>query len=100
MDETARRRKIQTAYNKEHHITPKTIKKDIRDLISVTKPDKNAGKKDDFVETDFESMTLEQQKDMIKRLEDEMRSAAKKLDFEHAATLRDTVLELKAELDN
>jgi len=100
MDETARRRKIQTAYNKKHHITPKTIKKDIRDLISVTKPDKNAGKKDDFVETDFESMTLEQQKDMIKRLEDEMRSAAKKLDFEHAATLRDTVLELKAELDN
>ncbi|MFC6254452.1 excinuclease ABC subunit UvrB [Secundilactobacillus hailunensis] len=99
MDETARRRKIQTAYNKKHHITPKTIKKDIRDLISVTKPDKNAGKKDDFVETDFESMTLEQQKDMIKRLEDEMRSAAKKLDFEHAATLRDTVLELKAELD-
>ncbi|GAX03197.1 excinuclease ABC subunit B [Secundilactobacillus pentosiphilus] len=99
MDETARRRKIQIAYNKKHGITPKTIKKDIRDLISVTKPDEKAGKKDDFVETDFESMTLEQQRDMIKRLEDEMRSAAKKLDFEHAATLRDTVLELKAELD-
>ncbi|MCH5462187.1 excinuclease ABC subunit UvrB [Lactobacillus sp. LC28-10] len=99
MDETARRRKIQMAYNKEHGITPKTIKKDIRDLISVTKPDESSGKKDDFVETDFESMTLEEQKDMIKRLEDEMRSAAKKLDFEHAATLRDTVLELKTELD-
>ncbi|WP_203649620.1 excinuclease ABC subunit UvrB [Secundilactobacillus yichangensis] len=99
MDETARRRKIQTAYNKKHGITPKTIKKDIRDLISVTKPDESAGKKDDFVESDFESMTLEQQQDMIKRLEDEMRSAAKKLDFEHAATLRDTVLELKTELD-
>ncbi|GAW99780.1 excinuclease ABC subunit UvrB [Secundilactobacillus mixtipabuli] len=99
MDETARRRQIQIAYNKEHGITPKTIKKDIRDLISVTKPDENAGKKDDFVETDFESMTLEEQHDMIKRLEDEMRSAAKKLDFEHAATLRDTILELKTELD-
>lgn len=99
MDETARRRQIQIAYNKEHGITPKTIKKDIRDLISVTKPDENAGKKDDFVGTDFESMTLEEQHDMIKRLEDEMRSAAKKLDFEHAATLRDTILELKTELD-
>lgn len=99
MDETARRREVQIAYNKKHGITPKTIKKDIRDLISVTKPDENAGKKDDFVETDFESMTSEEQQDMIKRLEDEMRSAAKKLDFEHAATLRDTILELKTELD-
>ncbi|GAX08670.1 excinuclease ABC subunit B [Secundilactobacillus silagincola] len=99
MDETARRREVQIAYNKKHGITPKTIKKDIRDLISVTKPDENAGKKDDFVETDFESMTSEEQQGMIKRLEDEMRSAAKKLDFEHAATLRDTILELKTELD-
>ncbi len=99
MDETARRREVQIAYNKKHGNTHKTIKKDIRDLISVTKPDENAGKKDDFVETDFESMTSEEQQDMIKRLEDEMRSAAKKLDFEHAATLRDTILELKTELD-
>ncbi|MTV82436.1 excinuclease ABC subunit UvrB [Secundilactobacillus folii] len=99
MDETARRRKIQIAYNKKHHITPTTIVKPIRDLISVTKPDTDTGEKDDFVENDFESMTHEQQMDMISRLEDEMRSAAKKLDFEHAATLRDTVLELKAEVD-
>ncbi|KRK99893.1 excinuclease ABC subunit B [Secundilactobacillus odoratitofui DSM 19909 = JCM 15043] len=99
MDETARRRQIQTAYNKKHGITPKTIKKDIRDLISVTKPSEGSGEKDDFVESDFESMSHEEQLDMIKRLEDEMRSAAKKLDFEHAATLRDTVLELKTELD-
>lgn len=99
MDETARRREIQMAYNKEHDITPKTIKKEIRDLISVTKPAEGSGEKDDFVESDFESMTHEEQLDMIKRLEDEMRSAAKKLDFEHAATLRDTVLELKSEIE-
>lgn len=100
MDETARRRQIQMKYNEDHNITPKTIIKPIRDLISVTKTDSHAGEKDDFVESDFESMTHEQQLDMVGRLEDEMRAAAKKLDFEHAATLRDTVLELKAELDS
>lgn len=99
MDETARRREIQTKYNTEHGITPKTIKKEIRDLISVTKPAGDSGEKDDFVESDFESMTHEEQLDMIGKLENEMRAAAKKLDFEHAATLRDTVLELKAQLD-
>lgn len=99
MDETARRREIQTKYNTEHGITPKTIKKEIRDLISVTKPAGDSGEKDDFVESDFESMTHEEQLDMIDKLENEMRAAAKKLDFEHAATLRDTVLELKAQLD-
>lgn len=99
MDETARRREIQQKYNEEHGITPQTIKKEIRDLISVTKTDEHSGEKDDFVESDFDAMSSKDQKVMIARLEDEMRSAAKKLDFEHAATLRDTVLELKAEMD-
>ncbi len=99
MDETARRREIQQKYNEEHGITPQTIKKEIRDLISVTKTDEHSGEKDDFVESDFDAMSSKDQKAMIARLEDEMRSAAKKLDFEHAATLRDTVLELKAEMD-
>ncbi|KRM75406.1 excinuclease ABC subunit UvrB [Secundilactobacillus collinoides] len=99
MDETARRREIQDKYNKEHGITPTTIKKEIRDLISVTKTDEHSGEKDDFVESDFEAMSKKDQTAMVARLEDEMRAAAKKLDFEHAATLRDTVLELKAEMD-
>ncbi|GAK48408.1 excinuclease ABC subunit B [Secundilactobacillus oryzae JCM 18671] len=98
MDETARRRTIQEKYNEEHGITPKTIKKDIRELISVVKPNEKSGEKDDFLETDFDEMTKEQQKAMIKQLEDQMRESAKKLDFEQAATLRDTILELKAEM--
>ena len=100
MDETARRRKIQEAYNNEHGITPKTIIKPIRDLISVTKASADSGEKDDFVESDFEAMSKADQKQMIDRLENEMRAAAKDLDFEHAATLRDTILELKAEMDS
>ncbi|MFC6274933.1 excinuclease ABC subunit UvrB [Levilactobacillus tangyuanensis] len=98
MDETARRRTTQIAYNKEHGITPTTIIKPIRDLISVTKTDENAGEKDDFVASDFEDMDREDQEKLIARLEDEMRAAAKKLDFEQAASLRDTVMEMKTEI--
>ena len=98
IDETARRRGIQEKYNKDHHITPKTIKKAIPELIASTKNTEDAGKKDDFLETDFDDMTHEQQLDLISKLEEQMKTAAKKLDFEQAATLRDTVMELKAQI--
>ena len=98
IDETARRRQIQEKYNEDHHITPKTIKKAIPDLIASTKNTADAGKKDDFLETDFDDMTHEQQLDLISKLEEQMKTAAKKLDFEQAATLRDTVMELKAQI--
>lgn len=98
IDETARRRRIQEKYNEDHHITPKTIKKAIPDLIASTKNTADAGKKDDFLETDFDDMTHEQQLGLISKLEEQMKTAAKKLDFEQAATLRDTVMELKAQI--
>ncbi|KRN76388.1 UvrABC system protein B [Lentilactobacillus parabuchneri] len=98
IDETARRRAIQVKYNEEHGITPKTIVKPIRSLISVTKTSDDSGEKDDFVESDFEQMSQKDQKQMLERLTEEMREAAKKLDFEQAATLRDTIIELKGEM--
>ena len=98
IDETARRRQIQEKYNEDHHITPHTIKKAIPELIASMKESADAGKKDDFLETDFDDMTHEQQLDMISKLEEQMKTAAKKLDFEQAATLRDTVMELKAQI--
>mgnify|MGYP001303718128 FL=1 len=98
IDETAHRRKIQMQYNEDHHITPTTIKKAIPELIASTKVTEDSGKKDDFLETDFDDMTHEQQLDMISKLEEQMKTAAKKLDFEQAATLRDTVMELKAQI--
>ncbi|MDV3518272.1 excinuclease ABC subunit UvrB [Lentilactobacillus otakiensis] len=98
IDETAHRRAIQIAYNKKHCITPTTIVKPIRSLISVTKGSDDSGEKDDFVESDFEQMNKTDQKDMLARLTDEMRDAAKKLDFEQAATLRDTIIELKGQM--
>ena len=97
IDETAHRRAIQIAYNKAHGITPTTIVKPIRNLISITKGSDDSGEKDDFVESDFEQMSQKDQKDMLARLTEEMRDAAKKLDFEQAATLRDTIIELKGQ---
>lgn len=98
IDETAHRRAIQIAYNKKHGITPTTIKKPIRNLISITKNTDDSGEKDDFVESDFEQMDKKGQKNMLARLTEEMRDAAKQLDFEQAATLRDTIIELKGEM--
>ncbi|WP_461240587.1 excinuclease ABC subunit UvrB [Paucilactobacillus sp. N302-9] len=99
MDETARRRKIQDAYNKEHGITPHTIQKEIRDAIVVTKETDDSGSKDDFTQQDFADMAKDDQQEMLKQLDEQMKSAAKRLDFEQAATLRDTILELKAQVE-
>ena len=98
IDETKRRRYIQEEYNRKHHITPKTIKKDIRDQISVLdNPDKET---EDLAsdEVEFSKMTKAEQKEMIDRLKTQMKQAAKDLKFEEAASLRDTILELEAEI--
>jgi len=93
IDETARRRSIQEAYNEEHGITPKTIIKEIRELISISKVAEDTG---DYVTTSYEDLSKEEKETLLLKLEQEMREAAKALDFEKAATLRDTILELKA----
>ena len=95
IDETMRRRSIQEAYNKEHHIVPKTIKKEIRELISITKTAKVAEEPFDFKH--YQEYSKEEKELMLAKLEKEMKDAAKALDFERAATLRDTILELKSE---
>lgn len=93
MDETGRRREIQEQYNEEHGIVPKTIIKEIRDLIAISKVAEEVGAYDI---SSYDEMSKEERNLMIEKLEDEMREAAKTLDFETAATLRDTILELKA----
>lgn len=94
MSETTRRRTIQEAYNKEHGIKPKTIIKEIRDLISITKV---ADEESTYsISEQYADLSKSEKADVIMKLEHEMREAAKALDFERAATLRDTVLELKA----
>ncbi len=96
MDETARRRSIQQKYNEEHGIVPKTIIKEIRDLIAITKV---AEDEENYMTlADYEDMSKEDRETLILKLEKEMKDAAKALDFETAATLRDTILELKAAL--
>lgn len=93
MDETSRRRSIQEQYNEEHGIVPKTIIKEIRDLISISKV---ADDTESYDATSFDELSKSERKELIAKMEEEMREAAKTLDFETAATLRDTILELKA----
>ena len=93
MDETTRRRNIQQQYNEDHGIEPKTIIKEIRDLISISKVAEDI---ESFDATSYDELSKSERKELIAKLEDEMREAAKTLDFETAATLRDTILELKA----
>ncbi|MBM6437387.1 UvrB/UvrC motif-containing protein, partial [Streptococcus suis] len=82
---------IQMAYNEEHGIIPQTIKKEIRDLISVTK----AVTQDKEEVVDFNALNKDERKAMIKKLEGQMQEAAEVLDFELAAQIRDMVIELK-----
>lgn len=98
IDATNRRRKIQMEFNKEHGITPKTIIKPIRDAISATKNNgKDEEKSDSFADLNFDELTAKQKQTMIKTLRQQMQEAAKKLDFEEAANLRDAILELQNE---
>ena len=93
IDETARRRGIQEAYNKEHGIVPKTIIKEIRDLIAITKVAEETG---EYTTTSYEELSREEKATLLLKLEKEMKDAAKALDFETAANVRDMILELKA----
>ena len=87
ISETNRRREIQERYNKEHGITPKTIIKDVRDIIEI-------GQKADSDKPDSKLSRAEKQA-LIKRLTSEMHQAAKILEFEHAAYLRDRINKLR-----
>ena len=95
IDETNRRRAIQMKYNEEHGIVPKTIIKPVRDMISVVKADKEAEKSDSFADLNFDELTAKQKKQMIANLKEQMQDAAKRLDFESAANLRDAIIELE-----
>lgn len=100
IDETKRRRTIQEAYNKEHGITPKTIIKPIQEAITAVKPveDEQADKGGEFTSKDFAALDKGAQAQMIAELTEQMKAAAKRLDFEQAATLRDTVMELTSQM--
>ena len=95
IDETNRRRAIQMKYNEEHGIVPKTIIKPVRDMISVVKADKEVEKSDSFADLNFDELTAKQKKQMIANLKEQMQDAAKRLDFESAANLRDAIIELE-----
>lgn len=94
--ETERRRAIQTAYNEQHGITPQTIRKKVRDVIEATKV---AEQKSSYLtgKDDLGKLSKKDRQSVIARLEAEMKDAAKNLQFERAAELRDALLELKAE---
>ena len=93
IDETNRRRSIQEAYNKEHGITPKTISKPVEDAIRGKETKEMAAK---YLKKKAK-MSKQDKAKMIAGLEAEMKEAAKVLDFERAAELRDMLFELKAE---
>jgi len=94
IEETKRRRQKQEAYNEEHGITPKTIQKEVRDVIRAT----TAAEETEVYEAGpAKKMTKKEREKTIAKMEAEMKEAAKALDFERAAELRDLLLELKAE---
>lgn len=96
IDETNRRREIQAAYNEKHGITPKTIIKEVRDVIRATiAADPN--EEFDTVANKLASMPKEERAKTLERIENEMKAAAKELDFERATELRDILFELQAE---
>ncbi|ASA96901.1 excinuclease ABC subunit B [Anoxybacillus flavithermus] len=95
INETKRRRAIQEAYNREHGIVPKTIQKDIPDVIRATFA---AEEKEAYETKDVRHLSKEERLALIAKLEQEMKEAAKALHFERAAELRDLILELKAEV--
>ena len=96
IQETERRRSIQEAYNKEHGITPTTIRKAVRDLITVSKA---VAETENKLKKDPESMNRKELMKLITKVEKQMREAAANLNFEQAAELRDKMIELKKNLE-
>jgi excinuclease ABC subunit B len=96
IDETERRRQIQAAYNKKHGIVPQTIKKDVREVIEATKVAEQTAEYVTGKQT--KKMSKSERNKLIRDLEKEMKQAAKELNFERAAELRDLIIELKAEV--
>ena len=95
IDETRRRRELQMRYNEEHGITPQTIRKAVRDLISISK---KVGEQEEGLEEEPEAMSREELEKLSKDLQRQMKKAAADLDFETAAKLRDNMIELKKHL--
>ena len=95
IEETERRREIQEKYNQEHGITPQTIQKSVRDLISISK---EIAQKDLQFEKDPESMSKKELEKLVADIEKKMKKAAAELDFETAAELRDRMIELKKQV--
>ena len=95
LDETNRRREIQQKYNEEHGITPQTIKKAVRDLISISK---DIAKEEKEYEKDPESMSRSELEKLVEEIQKQMKKAAAELNFEAAAELRDKMLNLKKHL--
>ncbi|WP_459829245.1 excinuclease ABC subunit UvrB [Faecalimonas hominis] len=93
--ETERRRKVQMAYNEEHGITPQTVKKAVRDLISISK---KVASEELQMEKDPESMSRSELEKLIKDMTKQMKKAAAELNFEMAAQVRDKLVELKKQL--
>ena len=96
IDETNRRRELQQKYNEEHGITPQTIKKSVRDLISISK---EIAKEEVRFEKDPESMDEKELKKLIADVEKKMKKAASELNFEAAAELRDKMVDMKKTLE-
>ena len=92
IDETERRRKKQDEFNRAHGIVPRTIKKDVRDIIELSPEQDKAGRRKDGVR-----MTESERREEIAKLEKKMREAAKMLEFEYAAVLRDQLIKLRGE---
>ena len=90
MGESEGRRAIQMAYNEEHGIIPQTIKKDVRDVIEISKKDET-----DVRMIKARKMKKSEREALIKKLTAEMKAAAKLLEFEHAAYLRDKIAKLQ-----
>ena len=91
IQETYRRREIQAAYNEAHHITPKSVQKEIGEELTITK---TIEQKDEY--QDYEKMTLTEKRQLVKVLEEQMKKASHELNFEEAMMLRDVILEIKA----
>lgn len=97
INETKRRREIQEEYNKQHGITPQTIQKEIRDAIRATMAAEDQEEYETTAASKLTKLTKKERDKVIVEMENEMKEAAKSLNFERAAELRDLILELKAE---